>query len=156
MILLRQCVRLQKIGKKFNANVKVVEVPPGPPVMSTLVAEVYGPNDQERISIASQLKGIFSKTPDVVDVDWLIEDDHKEYQFDVDKEKAMLAGVTTQQVVQSIAMTLNGQDVSQFYQEKEHEQIGINLRLKEEERSSLNDLKKGEHLNSDRRDDRYW
>lgn len=133
---------LQKIGKKFNANVKVVEVPPGPPVMSTLVAEVYGPNDQERISIASQLKGIFSKTPDVVDVDWLIEDDHKEYQFDVDKEKAMLAGVTTQQVVQSIAMTLNGQDVSQFYQEKEHEQIGINLRLKEEERSSLNDLKK--------------
>lgn len=133
---------LQKIGKKFNANVKVVEVPPGPPVMSTLVAEVYGPNDQERISIASQLKGIFSKTPDVVDVDWLIEDDQKEFQFDVDKEKAMLAGVTTQQVVQSIAMTLNGQDVSQFYQEKEHEQIGINLRLKEEERSSLNDLKK--------------
>lgn len=78
----------------------------------------------------------------MVDVDWLIEDDQKEFQFDVDKEKAMLAGVSTQQVVQSIAMTLNGQDVSQFYQEKEHEQIGINLRLKEEERSSLNDLKK--------------
>ena len=133
---------LQKIGEKFNANVKVVEVPPGPPVMSTLVAEVYGPNDDERISIASQLKGLFSKTPDVVDVDWLIEDDQKEYQFDVDKEKAMLAGVNTQQVVQTIAMTLNGQDVSQFYQEKEHNQIGINLRLKEEERSSLNDIKK--------------
>lgn len=133
---------LQAIGNKFNANVKVVEVPPGPPVMSTLVAEVYGPNDQEQIAIASQLKTIFSKTPDVVDVDWLIEDDQKEYQFDVNKEKAMLAGVSTQQVVQLIAMTLNGQDVSQFYQEKEHNQIGINLRLKEEERSSLNDLKK--------------
>ncbi|RXQ95932.1 efflux RND transporter permease subunit [Ancylomarina salipaludis] len=133
---------LQAIGKKFNANVKVVEVPPGPPVMSTLVAEVYGPNDQEQIAIASQLKTLFSKTPDVVDVDWLIEDDQKEFQFDVNKEKAMLAGVNTQQVVQSIAMTLNGQDVSQFYKEKEHEQIGINLRLKEEERSSLNDLKK--------------
>jgi len=133
---------LQAIGEKFHANVKVVEVPPGPPVMSTLVAEVYGPNNQEQIAIASQLKGIFSKTPDVVDVDWLIEDDQKEFQFDVNKEKAMLAGVSTQQVVQSIAMTLNGQDVSQFYQEKEHKQIGINLRLKEEERSSLNDLKK--------------
>ncbi len=133
---------LQAIGKKFNANVKVVEVPPGPPVMSTLVAEVYGPNDQEQVAIASQLKTLFSKTPDVVDVDWLIEDDQKEFQFDVKKEKAMLAGVNTQQVVQSIAMTLNGQDVSQFYQENEHEQIGINLRLKEEERSSLNDLKK--------------
>ncbi len=133
---------LQAIGKKFNANVKVVEVPPGPPVMSTLVAEVYGPNDDEQIAIASQLKGVFSKTPDVVDVDWLIEDDQIEYQFDVNKEKAMLAGVSTQQVVQTIAMTLNGQDVSQFYQEKEHNQIGINLRMKEEERSSINDLKK--------------
>jgi multidrug efflux pump subunit AcrB len=133
---------LQAIGTKFNANVKVVEVPPGPPVMSTLVAEIYGPNDQEQIAIASQLKALFSKTPDVVDVDWLIEDDQKEYQFDVNKEKAMLAGVSTQQVVHTIAMTLNGQDVSQFYQEKEHNQIGINLRLKEEERSSINDLKK--------------
>tara|TARA_R110001583_G_scaffold62663_1_gene184038 strand:+ start:4666 stop:7860 length:3195 start_codon:yes stop_codon:yes gene_type:complete len=133
---------LQAIGNKFHANVKVVEVPPGPPVMSTLVAEIYGPNDQEQIAIASQLKTLFNKTPDVVDVDWLIEDDQKEYQFDVNKEKAMLAGVSTQQVVQTIAMTLNGQDVSQFYQENEHNQIGINLRLKEEERSSLNDLKK--------------
>ena len=133
---------LQAIGNKFNANVKVVEVPPGPPVMSTLVAEIYGPNDQEQIAIASQLKTLFNKTPDVVDVDWLIEDDQKEYQFDVNKEKAMLAGVSTQQVVQTIAMSLNGQDVSQFYQENEHNQIGINLRLKEEERSSLNDLKK--------------
>ncbi len=133
---------LQAIGNKFNANVKVVEVPPGPPVMSTLVAEIYGPNDQEQIKIASQLKTLFSKTPDVVDVDWLIEDDQKEYQFNVNKEKAMLAGVSTQQVVKTIAMTLKGQDVSQFYQEKEHNQIGINLRLKEEERSSISDLKK--------------
>jgi multidrug efflux pump subunit AcrB len=133
---------LQAIGNKFHANVKVVEVPPGPPVMSTLVAEIYGPNDQEQIAIASQLKTLFSKTPDVVDVDWLIEDDQTEYQFVVNKEKAMLAGVSTQQVVQTIAMTLNGQNVSQFYQEKEHKQIGINLRLKEEERSSINDLKK--------------
>ena len=133
---------LQAIGAKYHANVKVVEVPPGPPVMSTLVAEVYGPDEKEQIDIASQLKTLFSKTADVVDVDWLIEDDQKEYQFDVNKEKAMLAGVSTQQVVQTIAMTLNGQDVSQLYQEKEHNQIGINLRLKEEERSSINDLKK--------------
>lgn len=133
---------LQEIGARFHANVKVVEVPPGPPVMSTLVAEIYGPDSQEQISIANQLKTIFTQTQDVVDVDWLIEDDQTEYQFNVDKEKAMLAGVSTQQVVQTIAMTLNGQNVSQFYQEKEHEQIGINLRLKEEERSSVKDLKK--------------
>ncbi|MDE5416537.1 efflux RND transporter permease subunit [Labilibaculum sp. DW002] len=133
---------LQKIGKKFNANVKVVEVPPGPPVMSTLVAEVYGPNLEGQQNVAEQVKTIFAKTDDVVDVDWLIEDDQKEYQFDVDKEKAMLAGVSTQQVVHTLNMALRGHEVSNLYQESEHDQVGINLRLQEQDRSSLTDLKK--------------
>jgi multidrug efflux pump subunit AcrB len=133
---------LQEIGKKFNANVKVVEVPPGPPVMSTLVAEIYGPDTKEQVKIAEQVKSIFGKTNDVVDVDWLVEDDQTEFQFNVNKEKAMLAGVTTKQVVHTLNMALRGHEVSQLYQEKEQDQVGINLRLQEEERSSLNDLKK--------------
>ncbi|VAV83414.1 Acriflavin resistance protein, partial [hydrothermal vent metagenome] len=71
---------IQKIGKAFNANIKVVEVPPGPPVLSTLVAEVYGPDYKEQIKIAEQLKQTFKSTKDVVDVDWMIEDDQKEYR----------------------------------------------------------------------------
>ncbi|MGQ1910094.1 efflux RND transporter permease subunit [Marinifilum sp. RC60d5] len=133
---------LQKIGEKFNANVKVVEVPPGPPVMSTLVAEIYGPETEGQIQVAKQVKSIFGKTDDVVDVDWLVEDDQTEFQFNVDKEKAMLAGVSTQQVVHTLNMALRGHEVSQLYQEHEHEQVGIDLRLQEKDRSSLSDLKK--------------
>ncbi|WP_372751028.1 efflux RND transporter permease subunit [Labilibaculum sp.] len=133
---------LQKIGEKFNANVKVVEVPPGPPVMSTLVAEIYGPDQKEQQKIASQVKSIFNKTDDVVDVDWLVEDDQTEFQFTVNKEKAMLAGVSTQQVVYTLNMALQGNEVSQLYQESEHNQVGIDLRLQEQDRSSLSDLKR--------------
>jgi len=133
--------KLQEIGKKFNANVKVVEVPPGPPVMSTLVAEVYGPDSKDQTNIARQVKNLFAKTDDVVDVDWLVEDDQTEFKFSVDKEKAMLAGVSTQQVVQTLNMALSGQDVSELYQEHDHDQVGINLRLNEKDRSSINDLK---------------
>ncbi|WP_461633585.1 efflux RND transporter permease subunit [Labilibaculum euxinus] len=133
---------LQEIGKKFNANVKVVEVPPGPPVMSTLVAEIYGPNLEEQRNIAAQVKTLFEKTDDVVDVDWLVEDDQTEFQFNVNKEKAMLAGVSTQQVVHTLNMALQGQEVSQLYQESEHNQVGIDLRLQEKDRSSVSDLKR--------------
>ena len=132
---------LQEIGKKYNANVKVVEVPPGPPVLSTLVAEIYGPDLNTQTEIARQLKALFAETEDVVDIDWYPEDDQIEYKFDVLKEKAALHGLTTQQVTQSLAMALGGQEVTQLYQEQEYEQTGINLRLGEKDRSGLNELK---------------
>lgn len=133
---------LQKIGQKYNANVKVVEVPPGPPVMSTLVAEIYGPNREGQQDIARQIKDLFIENKDVVDVDWYLEDDQIEYNFKVDKVKAALSGVSTSQVTQTLNIALNGQEVSQLYQEKEQDQVGISLRLDEKERSSINDLKK--------------
>ncbi len=133
---------LQELGEKYNANVKVVEVPPGPPVLSTLVAEVYGPNEEVQLDIAKQVKGIFAETTDVVDIDWFVEDDQTEYKFKVLKEKAALQGLSTQQILQSIQITLGGSEVAQLYQEEEHEQVGILLRLNEEKRSGLEQLKK--------------
>ncbi|WP_320112899.1 efflux RND transporter permease subunit [Draconibacterium orientale] len=133
---------IQQLAKKFNANAKVVEVPPGPPVLSTLVAEIYGPDYDEQIKVARQVKDLFAETADVVDIDWQVEDDQVEYKFNVLKEKAALAGVSTQQVVNSVAMALGGQEVAQLYAEKEHEQVGIALRFSEDERSSIEDLKK--------------
>ncbi|MGQ7870142.1 efflux RND transporter permease subunit [Sunxiuqinia sp. sy24] len=133
---------LQRLGKKYQANVKVVEVPPGPPVMSTLVAEVYGPDYEGQMEVARQVKDLFAETADVVDIDWHMEDDQVEYKFNVLKEKAALLGLSTQQVVHSLQMALGGHEVTQLYQEKEHEQIGIVLRFKEQERSGINDLKK--------------
>lgn len=132
---------IQEIAAKYNARVKVVEMPPGPPVISTLVAEVYGPTTEGVRNIAAQIKQIFEETEGIVDVDWLVEDDQKEFNFEVDKEKAMLAGVSTQQVVQTLNMALQGQPVSRLYQENEVEPVNIQLRLNEEERSSLADLR---------------
>ena len=133
---------LQKIGDQFNANVKVVEVPPGPPVMSTLVAEIYGPDYEAQKDVAQQVKGLFASTESVVDVDWMMEDDQMEYRFDVDKEKAMLAGVAPQQIIQAVNMALRGAAISHLYAENDHQQVGITLRLSEESRTNIDDLKK--------------
>ena len=65
---------IQAIAAKYKANAKIVEVPPGPPVLSTIVAEVYGPDYNEQIKLADQVKGLLNKTDDVVDVDWMVED----------------------------------------------------------------------------------
>ena len=133
---------LQRLGEKYQANVKVVEVPPGPPVMSTLVAEVYGPDYEGQMEVARQVKDLFAQTADVVDIDWHMEDDQTEYKFNVMKEKAALHGLSTQQVVHSLQMALGGHEVAQLYQENEYEQVGVVLRFMEDERSGINDLKK--------------
>ncbi|MFN8002669.1 MAG: efflux RND transporter permease subunit [Acidobacteriota bacterium] len=85
---------IQQIAAKYNARVKVAEVLPGPPVLQTLVAEIYGPDYQRQMEIAKSIRDIFDHTPGVVDVDWYVEDDQPKYRFVVDKEKAALNGVS--------------------------------------------------------------
>lgn len=131
---------LQAIAKKYNANVKVVEVPPGPPVLSTLVAEVYGPDYKEQMKIADQVKHLFSKTEDVVDVDWMVEDDQPEYHIQVDKEKAMRYGVATAQVTATINSALSGMPVGNVYQPTAFNQTGIKLQLSDADKTSMNDV----------------
>lgn len=132
---------IQSIAKKFDANVKIAEVPPGPPVLSTMVAEIYGPDYQRQVEIAKQIRSIFETTESVVDVDWFVEDDQTEYKFEINKEKAMLAGVNSQQIVHALGIALNGASVATLYQPKELEPVGIHLKLEEKERSSIPDLK---------------
>ena len=131
---------LQAIGKKYNANVKVVEVPPGPPVMSTIVAEIYGPDYGQQIAVAKQIKDMLVETNNVVDVDWSIEDTQTEYKFDVDKEKAMKMGVPTAQVVQNMYAALSGMPVGILHQPSSVNQVGIVLQLPEKEKSNLEDV----------------
>ncbi|HKJ81579.1 MAG TPA: efflux RND transporter permease subunit [Ignavibacteriaceae bacterium] len=132
---------VQKIAKMFNANVKIAEVPPGPPVLSTLVAEVYGPDYKSQIEYAKKLKHIFETTKNVVDVDWMVEGDQTQYKFVVDKKKAALAGITPEQIVGVMGISLYGMDVSLLYQPNEDDPLFINVKMKENQRSSLNDLK---------------
>jgi len=131
---------IQKIAKSFKANVKVVEVPPGPPVLSTLVAEVYGPDYKEQIKIAEQLKQNFTSTNDVVDVDWMVEDDQTEYRFEIDKEKAMLNGIVPQQIVATMNMALSNRPISKLYHENANEEVGIVLQLEEKDKATYKDL----------------
>jgi len=106
---------LQKIGKQFNANVKIVEVPPGPPVQSPLVAEIYGINYQGQMDAAKKLRSIFESTKDVVDVDDSIEDQADKVIINIDQQKAALRGVDQKQIVDVITTALNGQDVSYLH-----------------------------------------
>ncbi|BAI79567.1 acriflavin resistance protein, AcrB/AcrD/AcrF family [Deferribacter desulfuricans SSM1] len=132
---------IQEIAKKYNANVKIAEVPPGPPVLSTLVAEVYGPNEKARLEVAKKIKEIFEKTDGVVDVDWYVEDDMKEYVFDVDKEKAALTGISTEMVSKTLYMALKGMKVGIIHTGFDREDVDIILKLPESERNILSAIK---------------
>src|SRR5208283_4484388 len=78
---------IKKIANRYDARIKVVEIPPGPPVQSTLVAEVYGPDFEGQIGVARKIKEIFNRTAGVVDIDWSVEDDRSKISFAVNKEK---------------------------------------------------------------------
>jgi multidrug efflux pump subunit AcrB len=132
--------RIQEIGKKFGANVKIVEVPPGPPVLSTIVAEIYGPDYDQQIAVAKQVENILNETQDVVDVDWMVEADQKEYEFIIDKEKAMRYGVAPQQIVYTMNMALSDRPVTNLYDETATKQVGILLALDEKEKSTIQDI----------------
>jgi multidrug efflux pump subunit AcrB len=131
---------IQAIAKKYNANVKLVEVPPGPPVLSTLVAEVYGPDYNEQIKIANQVKTMFNKTTDVVDADWMVEADQPEYHIEVDKEKAMRYGVATAQITATINAALSGMPVGNVYQPASFNQTAIKLQLSDADKTSMDDI----------------
>ncbi len=131
---------INKIAKKYGANVKVIEVPPGPPVLSTLVAEIYGPDYKEQLKVADQVKTILKDTPDIVDIDWMAEASQTEYKIEVDKEKAMLNGIAPQQVVGNLTYLLREHPVSNLYDETSNDNVGIVLALDDKDKTSLQDI----------------
>jgi multidrug efflux pump subunit AcrB len=131
---------VQQIAMRYNANAKIVEIPPGPPVLSTLVAEIYGPSQEQQIALAKQVKKVFEETPGVVDVDWMVEADQKVYNLVVDKERAAFRGVTAEQIAQTLRMSLAGMDVGILHKDKELEPVTIQVRLPQSDRTSLQDL----------------
>ncbi len=128
---------LKAVADRYGARVKVAEIPPGPPVLSTLVAEVYGPTDATRAAMAEKIKGIFAKTNGVVDVDWYREADQAKLTLAVDREKAALSGIAVEDVAKSLRVALGGMDVGLLHDPREKEPVTINLRLPEAQRSSL-------------------
>jgi multidrug efflux pump subunit AcrB len=126
---------LKEIGDRYGARIKVAEIPPGPPVLSTLVAEVYGPDTTRQIEIARQIRDIFEKTPGVVDVDWYVEADRKKLIFEANRTKAAENGVSTEALSQSMRIALSGAVAGLVHLDKEKEPVEIFLRMPLEDRA---------------------
>jgi multidrug efflux pump subunit AcrB len=133
--------KVQAVAAKYGARVKVAEVPPGPPVLQTLVAEIYGPDYKGQIDIARRVKTVLEKTDGVVDVDWFVEDDSPGYRFAVDHGKAAMNGVSASEVAATLRLAVEGEAVGLLHQPRAKEDIPIVLRLPAAERSKIEDLK---------------
>jgi len=131
---------VKAIADKYGARVKVAEIPPGPPVLATLVAEIYGPDDGSRAGVAGKVRDILKRTAGVVDVDMYREDDQSKATFVVDREKAALSGISVDDVARTLAIALGGQSVGILHLPREKEPVAIHLRLPVGQRSSVADL----------------
>ena len=131
---------VKTVARRHNANIKVVEVPPGPPVMSTLVAEIYGPEKDRQREVGRKVKKIFNNMEGVVDVDWKETAAQTEYEFEINREKAMLSGVPPRQLVKVMNLALDGRNVSKVYKHEEIRTVPVHLQLPEPNRSGVQAL----------------
>ncbi len=131
---------IQAIAAGYGARIQVAEVPPGPPVLQTLVAEVYGPDYGRQIVLAREIKALFAKTPGVVDVDWYMQDPQPRIRFVVDKQKAALNGVAADDVAQTLRLAVGGVDIGLAHMPREKEDAVLLVRLPEAERSGVTRL----------------
>jgi multidrug efflux pump subunit AcrB len=134
--------RIQPIAERYGARIKVAEVPPGPPVLETLVAEIYGPNLDRRIALARQIRDLFKQTKGVVDVDWYVEDDQPKYSLAVDEEKGALNGISEDDIARALQVASAGYSSGLLHQDSEKEDVALTVRLGRADRSDL------EHIQS--------
>ncbi|QTE88160.1 efflux RND transporter permease subunit [Shewanella algae] len=128
---------LQQIARGFNANVKVVEVPPGPPVWSPIVAEVYGPSQDIRQQAARELQSLFQTTEDVVDIDIFLPAAQQKWQVLIDRSKASLLGVPYANIVDLVATAVGGKDINVLHKPMQKRPVPIRLELPEANKLDL-------------------
>ncbi|TVL05620.1 multidrug transporter AcrB [Shewanella algae] len=128
---------LQQIAQGFNANVKVVEVPPGPPVWSPIVAEVYGPSQDIRQQAARELQSLFQATEDVVDIDIFLPAAQQKWQVLIDRSKASLLGVPYANIVDLVATAVGGKDINVLHKPMQKRPVPIRLELPEADKLDL-------------------
>jgi multidrug efflux pump subunit AcrB len=129
---------------EMGANIKVAEVPPGPPVLQTLVAEIYGPEAEGRQRIAAEVLSIFESTEGIVDADWYVEADQPKLRFTVDRQKAALNGISDADIAESLALAAGGANAGLLHDPLEKEDVPIEVRLT---RAARSDSKRLEQLN---------
>jgi multidrug efflux pump subunit AcrB len=131
---------VREIAAANGARVKIAEIPPGPPVLSTLVTEVYGPTHASRVALAERIREIYESSDGVVDVDMLVEAPQPKKLFRVDREKAALHGVPAAAVGRTLRLALGGESAGVLHDAQETEPVNIELRLPRSERSTVDDL----------------
>jgi multidrug efflux pump subunit AcrB len=128
------------IAARHGARIAVAEVPPGPPVLQSLVAEVYGPDAATRQRLAESMRRLFGSTPGVVDVDWYVESPHPEEVLVVDKEKAALHGIAADVIARTLRLALDGESVGPLHMPREQEAVDIVVDVPRAQRSRIADL----------------
>ncbi len=131
---------LAKIAERFGGSVKVVEVPPGPPVQAPIVAEVYGPDYAGQQRFALNLRKLFDATPDIVDTDTSVEAPAKRLLFRVDRQKAALLGVSQASVTEALQTALSGQDVAYLHDTHQKYPVPVRLELPVPDKAELDSL----------------
>lgn len=132
--------RLAVIAERYGAAIAVAEVPPGPPVLQTLVAEIYGPDESSRLRLAERVRAIFRASPGVVDVDWYVEDLQPKTVLRVDKAKAALHGITEAAIARTVQLGAQGMPVTLLHVPTEREDVAIVLELPRSLRARPEDL----------------
>ena len=132
--------QLAAIAARHQASVAVAEVPPGPPVLQTLVAEIYGPTEDGRRRMAAKVKEIFESSKGVVDVDWFQEAERQRQVFLVDKEKAAINGISEKQITTTIEMAVAGHSFDLFHLPNEKEDVDMMLELPPEKRANIESI----------------
>ncbi|HNX91614.1 MAG TPA: efflux RND transporter permease subunit, partial [Candidatus Omnitrophota bacterium] len=131
---------IHNIVKKYGAHVQVAEVPPGPPVLSTLVLEIYGPDLEGQTLLADRIEKIMADNKDVTDIDTYVQEREKLARLRIDTQKATLNGISVESIAQTIALAVNGKDVDLAHLSDEYEPVDIILRLPREKRDKLDSL----------------
>ncbi|HSQ03410.1 MAG TPA: efflux RND transporter permease subunit [Burkholderiales bacterium] len=142
-IALRIRPEIERIAREHGANVKIVEAPPGPPVVATFVAEVYGPLDatyDQLVAASKQLRGALERTAGVVDVDDYSEADHEKVQYRLDREKAALTAVSLADAAQTLRAALSGEAVGTVHVPDERLPLNLLVGLPRATRTSMPDL----------------
>ena len=128
------------VAAKYNGRVAVAEVPPGPPVLQTLVTEVYGPTEEDRLRLAQKIIDIYRATPGVVDIDWYIETDQPKVRFVIDKEKAALHGISAETISRTLKLAVGGEAVDLLHIPREKEDVAIVVQLPRSLRTTPEEL----------------
>jgi multidrug efflux pump subunit AcrB len=132
--------KVAEIARKHRARAAVAEVPPGPPVLQTLVAEIYGPTDSSRMMLSREVEKIFESTPGVVDVDAYEEEDQQKYTLVVDHQKAAFHGISAEYISTSLHTAVSGLQVDILHDPLSREDIPIRIEIPRSSRTSISDL----------------